>query len=270
MNQNFDQLNLSELVDFRIRRNIGVVSKTKAILFILLLAGPFFESFSQTQNIENFTYKVTGNNVEVIYDLTGEVNEEYNIELYSSNDNFSIPLKEVTGDVGKGMKSGRNKQIVWASKIELGAFKGRISLKLKSSPISAPEFTYPADGSLLRRGKNHELTLTGTNGRKNLRFELYKGQYKVKNLTTLAMNSNYSWDIASDLQPGKDYSIKTRADGKIITSANFQIAPKFPLMLKVVPFFIVGGIVAILGSSGSSTTPPQTINNDIADPFSPE
>jgi len=238
--------------------------RIKFVLIGLLLISPF-SSFPQS--IQNFSYKIIGTNIELIYDLTGEINDKFYISLYSSLDEFNLPLRQVAGDVGKGIKTGINNRIIWSAKEELGNFKGHISLKLKSSLIPPTVFTNPVSGTRFRRGKTYELTLTGREGGENMKFELYKGSAKVKDLTLSAMNSNYTWEIADDLKPGKDYKIKTTVEGKMIFSSNFQIAPKIPLILKAVPFFLVGGVVAIL--SGVSSSESST-NNDIDDPFLPE
>ena len=56
--------------------------------------------FSQSVIIKNV--ELAGDNVIVNYDLEhSNPASEFLLNLYASNDNFSAPLKKVTGDVGQ-------------------------------------------------------------------------------------------------------------------------------------------------------------------------
>ena len=239
--------------------------RDRSILLLLLLQ---FTVNCFSQNVQNFSYKIVSTKVEVSYDLVGEVNDVFNIALFSSIDDFQRPLQQVSGDVGENIQSGTGKFIIWDARQELGDFKGNISLRLKTTLIPFIAFTNLTSRTRFRRGKRYELTWTGGTGSENIQFELYKGQTKIEDIQTVPNNGKWDWDIPKDLKSGKGYKIKTTSGGRAGFSPVFRISPKIPLVLKALPIALVGGVVYIIISSGSIGDTPE--NNDIADPFLPE
>ena len=238
--------------------------RDRSILLLLLLQ---FTVNCFSQNVQNFSYKIVSTKVEVSYDLVGEVNDGFNIALFSSIDDFQRTLQQVSGDVGENVKTGSDKLIIWDARQELGDFKGNISLRLITTLIPCIEFTNLTSGTRFKRGKRYELTWTGGSD-SDIQFELYKGLTKVEDLQAVPNDGKWEWDIPKDLKSGKDYKIKSTADGRTGFSPVFRISPKIPLVLKALPIALVGGVVYIIISSGSTGDAPE--NNDIADPFLPE
>ena len=81
--------------------------KLKYLFIIIFLLGSF-AGFSQ--KVTNIKAQLTGNKINVSYNITGaKFNQEFNVSLYVSRDNgksWQGPLKQVEGDVGKGIKGG--------------------------------------------------------------------------------------------------------------------------------------------------------------------
>src|SRR5687767_5727712 len=76
--------------------------------------------------------EVAGDKIIVHYDLEdSNPNNEYQVNLYSSQNNFATALAKVTGDVGIEVKAGSGKKIVWSAKEEIGPYKGKISLEVR-------------------------------------------------------------------------------------------------------------------------------------------
>jgi hypothetical protein len=91
-----------------------LISIRKSILFILLII--FFPYTSFSQKIENIQIKQDGGKVVITYDLIGENLKVYEVAVEMSKDGgvtfYSVP-KSLTGEVGKGVKEGKGKKIVW-------------------------------------------------------------------------------------------------------------------------------------------------------------
>ena len=120
-------------------------------ILILIISG---EGFSQ--QIENLKPRVVNNNtIEVTFDLIDDADgKTYDLQLFSSFDNYTNALSMVRGDIGDEVVPGTGKKVMWEAKQEIGDFKGDIYLEIRASPT--PPFvtlTNPADGKMLRRGK---------------------------------------------------------------------------------------------------------------------
>jgi hypothetical protein len=72
-----------------------------------------FCSISYSQNVVNIKAEVAGNQVLITYDLIGSKNDMFNVQVFCSSDNYSSPLKFVTGDVGGNIKEGSYKKVYW-------------------------------------------------------------------------------------------------------------------------------------------------------------
>ncbi len=67
---------------------------------------------SYAQRVENVKAELSGTNVVISYDLFGN-DALYNVKVYSSSDNYKVPLTFVTGDVGNNISVGNSKKIIW-------------------------------------------------------------------------------------------------------------------------------------------------------------
>ncbi|HLO57280.1 MAG TPA: hypothetical protein VK179_00925 [Bacteroidales bacterium] len=99
--------------------------KRNIVLFILLVLY-IPQSFCQT--IENIDWNIKDKKVEIRYDLASNSKEKiYKIEIYVSLDSGATfkkqELKFVTGDVGKDVKPGKEKKVIWDLSKEFPSFK---------------------------------------------------------------------------------------------------------------------------------------------------
>jgi hypothetical protein len=79
---------------------------------ILLLQG--IAHFAIGQNVKIKRIELVKNKVIVTYDLEdSNPNSEYQLNLYTSKDNYTVPMTKVKGDVGNEIKVGTNKKIEW-------------------------------------------------------------------------------------------------------------------------------------------------------------
>jgi len=83
------------------------------LLFTFFLS--LFTNCAFAQSIEVYDVKQVENNLQVSYNFSGGTGS-YTVSLHYSLDNGSTwlgPARAVTGDVGKGVKPGNNKSILW-------------------------------------------------------------------------------------------------------------------------------------------------------------
>lgn len=83
--------------------------------FILLS----MQFYAQTQELKNLSFEVEGDNVKIYYELIGDVESEYEIEVIlkrTGDPSFVLIPKELTGDVGEGKFAGGKRKIIWKLK----------------------------------------------------------------------------------------------------------------------------------------------------------
>lgn len=221
----------------------------KSLILICMLVAIY--AHAQTVSIKKV--ELAGEKIIVQYDLEdSNPNNEYQIQLYSSQSNFSTALTRVKGDVGNEIKPGSNKKIEWSIREELGPYKGKLSLEIRGRMfISVAKINNISEGEKFKRGKSH--TVTWKPGNNNtVTIQLLKGDQPVSTQNNQSNNGSYTFFIPTHTAIGKDYSIRITdtSDGQnFTTSQPFSVTRKIPLLLKVVPILAVGGAaVFFLGS----------------------
>ncbi len=226
---------------------------------------------ANSQNVNIGKVELAGEKIIVHYSLQdSNPSNEYQLNLYCSNDNFSSALKKVSGDVGNEVKPGNDKKIEWKIRDEYGSFKGKISLELRGK-VFVPFVKlqgFDVDKKY-KRGKPMDIgwRVGSTNP---INIELLKGSQRVMGENNLQNNGNHTLYIPSNAKPGKDYRLKisdTRTNDIVYTS-NFAIKPKIPLLVKILPILAIGGGATVLlggkKDAGSGVTPielPPLPNN---------
>jgi hypothetical protein len=230
-------------------------------LFLLLLA----TTFVHAQSIENVQATFADGLVVITYDLKADANLEFSVSIYSSHNNYSTPLKQLTGDVGT-VKPGMSKRAVWDVKTELITYRGDISFRVKGTPLLAPlVLSKPTDGGAVRRGKTATLQWKGGIPSQNVTIELFQGSERVESLGQVSNSGTFSWSVPSKFEKGK-YTLKL-SSGAQTTQADFSVKAKVPMLLKVLPLLAAGGAAAALaggggGGGGESDLPGAPVTPD--------
>jgi uncharacterized membrane-anchored protein YitT (DUF2179 family) len=66
--------------------------------------------------VKNVHFSTSDNKVWIFYDLQGEKKTTYQIQLLASTNGgktYTISPTNVTGDIGRDVKAGKNKEIIW-------------------------------------------------------------------------------------------------------------------------------------------------------------
>lgn len=216
--------------------------------FTILLGILFFTSLiSSAQNISNFEVELQGKNVVIHYALNSpNADGLYDVDLYSSHDNFNAPLKMVSGDIGDEIRSGTDKKIIWTAADELGnTYKDRLSVEIKARYyVPFVKIIKPADTKAkLHRGKISNIEWSGGTSSTSIRIDLLKGGQRLQTLGTVSNTGLYSWHIPVKTKTGKDYSLlltDSRNAQDVVKTGTFSIKPKISNGLKIGVFLAIG------------------------------
>ncbi len=218
--------------------------------------------------------ELAGEKIIVYYDLEdGNPNNLYQINLYSSNNNFASPLGKVSGDVGNDVKPGTGKKIVWNTLEDLGSYKGKIALELRGkvhNPVVRLNNITVA--SRFKRGKSHNITWKPGNINA-IHIELRNGGERISSELNQPNNGSFSLFIPARASLGKNYTLKitdSRNGDDIVVSQPFRVTAKVPMLFKVLPLAVVGGSVVFFGVGGGGVGGGGTIVPDLKLPEPPQ
>jgi len=219
------------------------------LAFSLLIIS--FEA-ATAQSIQNINASFQDGKVIIRYDLVGRTpNQKFDISLFSSHDNFSVPLSKVTGDVGKSVIPGAGKQIEWDAAAELENFLGDINFKIRGIPIALPLLLeWPRSGAVIRRGKKAVVRWQGGNNDQKIKLELFRGSERIQTAET-GNTGTYPFDLPASLPKG-NYEMKLISDLQI-QSVPVEIKSRIPLVVKILP---IGFLAFLIPSPPDDELPP--------------
>lgn len=97
-----------------------------------MILSVFIYVLATAQEVTNVWFEQVGNNIQIYYTLKGEGN--YTIEIYCKTDLYNkwdVPLKEVIGEVGPNVISGKNNVIIWNVLKERDVLSGEIQFRIE-------------------------------------------------------------------------------------------------------------------------------------------
>lgn len=220
-------------------------------LVVLVLTG-------QAQVAENITASFKDGKATITYDLNGlRAKEVYIVTIYASYNGFSVPLKLVSGDVGKEVNEGKGKKIEWSASAEAGSqYRNDITFRISVALLFTPlEFINPTGGSI-RRGSTTVIEWIGGYLSNEKELELYKGNQRVASLGKMKDVWLYQWEIPKDIEQGNDYTLRLSGKNENLVSNTFRIKRRTPLLVKLSPLIVAAAVIPFLrGSSESNALP---------------
>ncbi|MFY0673988.1 MAG: hypothetical protein JXQ87_11310 [Bacteroidia bacterium] len=175
------------------------------LFFSVLLTGLNAQSISGVK-----WQQIPGENkIEVLYSINGgKIDKEFNVSLFYSEDagESFYKAKSVEGDIGKGVKSGSTKRIIWDVFMDESKLDGDIVFKVAADVIKLP-FTRrtfvgyhgtnlaPVGLTFMRLGK------TGFYARASSSFNAFTGnQYTYSGLTNnmIGLSGDYYYNTISE------------------------------------------------------------------------
>ena len=233
----------------------------KRLLLLSQLVLLSFFCYSQTIAIKRV--ELAGEKMIVIYDLEdSNPNNEYLLQLYTSKDNFTKAVTNVTGQVGIDIKPGTDKRMEWNIVKEYGGYKGKLSLEIRGKVytpfVRIKEFDSKAS---YKRGKNYVITWKPGNATP-VNIDLLKGGQRIAGEVNHPNNGSYELFIPAHAKPGSDYKIRftdTRNPDEVIITEPFRVKPKVPLLVKVgVPIAVIAGVIFIIPKKTSEDPDPES------------
>ncbi len=217
------------------------------------VVGIFLFSQSLAQEFRNIRTRVDDEKIIIIYDLESqEVYSKVMVRIYSSYTNFSVPLENVTGDVGL-VTPGPNRRITWNAG-ELSKKIDSLTFQLKGEIIYILKFISPSTNSKLKRGTSTTIRWQGGNPTQNLKISLISPKNKITHLATTSNSGRYTWVIPQTIKTGAGYYLKLTEEGvageDTFIEQRVSIKRRFPLAVYGIP--ILGAAVYLLIKSGDS------------------
>lgn len=229
----------------------------KSIFFTFSVVLLNLTTYAQT--IENINASFDGEKVTISYVLNHiEANQKFKIDLFSSHDNYTQAIP-VTGDAGENVSPGRTKLVIWDAKSTLPSeFDGDIRIKIKATKMAAPKLVFePLALTTYKKGRTISMTWSGGFTSDKVTIDLKKNNITNLRVAELIDNTGaYEWKMPKSVK-GKNYQLTlTNASNTAepVTSSEFRVKPRTPLLVKILPVVIVGGVAVFL--SDDSGQPP--------------
>jgi hypothetical protein len=238
------------------------------LLALIWVVSCWHPRIALSQSIENLKSTFDGEKVTVTYDLIYDnPNQKFNVQLFGSHDNFQTPLSLVMGNdgVGEGVLPGRNKRVIWDVKSEFPSdFNKDVTIKVKAIKMAAAIALNmkPFGSSVYKKGRPIEINWYGGNPTDKINLQLFNKEDKlIWNIQTEYSNDEHlTWTIPQSTSAGKNYYVKlsnASDPSESSKSSFFQVKPRTPFIVKVLPFLAVGGVVYLLTSKSSKTEEPD-------------
>ncbi|MBM3178552.1 MAG: hypothetical protein FJZ78_11170 [Bacteroidetes bacterium] len=236
----------------------GLLVKSRGYkFFIHLLTVCFFLALAaslQAQTIANIRTQLRDGQIEIRYDLTASLDKaEFKVEVFSSYNNFSKPLVQVTGDVGSGVKPGPNKVILWQARSEAAGYKGELQFELAATPVVIAEpitLLSPKGGSVVRRGKTLRITWTGGVVDEPIEVQMVKGSDLHRKVETVSNKGSYDLKVDNG-EPYGEYQVRLLSTAGEVFSQPFEVKKKSKLLLKVgLPVAVAAWVYVFLSGGG--------------------
>lgn len=110
---------------------------------------------STNSDVTNLKFEETDNGININYNLKGDIDDDYDVELYLTllGQNEEIKLQKVSGDIGEGKFVGTGRRIFWNAKSETGgrykSFEGILNLNVEKKGGGIGWFVYTIGAALV-------------------------------------------------------------------------------------------------------------------------
>jgi hypothetical protein len=107
-------------------------------LFCKFLLIVFTINKANAQQIDNLRIKTLEHKVNLFYSITNEKSGQlFDVQIKCSNDEgitFNVPIKSLSGDIGKNIEGGEEKIIIWDALQDIKDLKGNYTFKIIAEP----------------------------------------------------------------------------------------------------------------------------------------
>lgn len=222
------------------------------IFGICTLALSFFGPSSYAQKFSKILASQQGEVISIVYQIESRnPSDLFQVQVYSSMDNFLNPLNHVSGDIGDGVNALGEKKIQWDAGNALGEYEGDISFELRGSRVTIESAiqlhtSFPKK-SRLKRGNKYKISWTGGAPDSRINIDLVQnGNIREPVARNLINSFEYEWKLPRNKVNGKDFQLVIKDltySGNQTLSADFNI--KTPISPVIKGTFLIAAIVGI-------------------------
>lgn len=213
-----------------------------------------------SQKLENQKAVSAGERIVITYDLQAEVpGDKYDVQIYSSHNNFSTQLKNTTGDIGNGVTPGIGKRIEWEAKKEIGNYQGELSFEIRADVKAV--FAYKNSIPSTKRGKSLTVSWRGGVKTEDVKVILLNEGIEQSTLSTSGNYGSFDWSVPAKHKTGGSYQIRLDNGKESVTSNYFSLKQKIPMIVKILPVAVIGALVVFWPKS-----PPEPSSENLATP----
>ena len=225
------------------------------------------------QTVENIRTNFDGDKLIITYDLIyPDAAQKFNVTLYSSHDDYARPLSLLIGDFGDKVVAGKGNRVIWDAKSSLPPdFDKDIIIQVKAAKVAVVAAAVvklsmrPFDQSIYKKGRTIEIKWLGGSPDDKFNIELFRDNtLKLRVAEKVDNSGRYSWTMPNSVTAGKNYLIRmsnTQNPTDLSNSQIFQVKPRTPLIVKVLPFIAAGAAYFAFKPKA---------NNDLPDPPNPK
>ncbi|WP_119844905.1 Ser-Thr-rich GPI-anchored membrane family protein [Reichenbachiella sp. MSK19-1] len=229
-------------------------------VFVFVMVGL---SKVQAQSINNVQVQVDGDDINISFDLKfkSSIQEKYDIEIFSSRDNYATPLAVKDGKLKDVAAVNARLTYVVDGAIVFEEFKGDVNFQIVATMVYAPiVIDTPSKPSKHKKGSMVQVKWHGGIEDEKFSVDLYKNGVKQETLDANNEYGTYSWVMPRKQKKGK-YKLAIQSDSNSSNRAfspEFKIKSKVPFIVKVLPVLAAGAAAYYFleVQGGESVTPP--------------
>jgi hypothetical protein len=235
-----------------------LLNRRWSLTIVLLMLG----FVASAQSIENVRAEFSDKMVRIHYDLNGKPEQRFKIVVFGSHNNYSSPLRLVSGAVGEGLAPGKDKVIDWRVGDELVSFAGQVVFRLKGELLAGPLSLQPHSGPL-KAGKNTTITWVGGNPSSSTRLELLQNGTVIKSIHEGSNSGSFIWKVPKDVKKGS-YQLRISSGNETPPVVPVEVKAGMPLWMKLAPVGVAAIVAVIIflpdgGGGGDDDLPDAPI-----------
>lgn len=224
--------------------------------------------YTYAQKVEHADIQQVGDDLIISFDLMPKesIKERYIITLLALHGTDSIALTVKEGSL-TDVRPGNGLQFIVSGKDNLKDIKGNFDFSVHAKMTYSPiRIQAPKNGQNAKIGKKLNIAWKGGFEADDYSIDLYQSDSLISGLTTQTMDQSFTWNIPKETRKASNYQIRLTSNNhpsQSEISAEFSIKKKIPVVIKVLPVVVLGGVAAILlnKSKESETTevpnPPE-------------
>ena len=236
-------------------------------IFALVL---LFNNNLFAQRISNVRASSIDNQVKIIYDFdTKDTITKYKVQLFSSLDNFVIPLNSCSGSIGDTIMSGTNKTIIWSSNRAGLNYEGLVSFEVRAHKYIPLKFTNTFKDSY-RSGKKINVSYVGYIHNSQSYFVLNDGTDTIRIAENPSSSKKSVVILPKKLAGNFNLKLVNPINEQVAVSTNFIIKKNKYLMVKIgLPTLALCGL-GVYYLINKSTTETDTTPKELPAPPDPQ